>query len=198
MRTFQRTRDNNRSDIPGIRHTLKTLVSNKINCFVVSNAPIYQTLRRLKRANFDKYFNLICGCRDQIADVFPKYIQARQALGDFSGRYATQELETPKPKISLSTLLRILPEEVSANVAFVGDSYHSDMGLANHNQCIGFYVRYAMQDPYLKARLRRFSTDRLEAQYKERREENEQIAKNTQIHELQDPSDLLKYLGLKK
>jgi len=195
---YKKVRDQYKPSYEGIPHVLKALNENGVKCFVFSNAPIYQVLRRIKRTQLGHNFKLILGLRDEIAEVFPKLVKVQTALGQYSGKYEWRVVETPKPNANLAEMLGITPEEVQNNVAFVGDSYKSDMGLAAANGCVGFHALYGSVDPWIKHRLRRFSTERMEAQFHQNGDSKREIAKKTSIYELNRPSDLLKYLGIIK
>jgi phosphoglycolate phosphatase-like HAD superfamily hydrolase len=195
---YKKVRDQYRPSYEGIPDVLKTLNENGIKCFVFSNAPIYQVLRRIKRTQLGHNYKLILGLRDEIAEVFPKLVKVQTALGQYSGKYEWRVVETPKPNANLAEMLSMDPEEVRENVAFVGDSFGSDMGLAAQNGCVGFHALYGSVDPWVRHRLRRFSTEKMEAQFRQNGESLKEIAKKTSIHELNRPGDLLKYLGIVK
>lgn len=195
---FKKVRDRYKPSYDGIPEVLKALNANGIKSFVFSNAPIYQVLRRIKRTQLVDNFKLILGLRDEIAEVFPKLVKVQTALGQYNGKYEWRVVETPKPHANLAEMLGITPEEVQNHVAFVGDSYTNDMGLAAHNKCVGFHALYGKVDPWVRHRLRRFSTDKMEAQFQGNGESKKSIAEKTSIYELDRPGDLLKYLGIQK
>ncbi len=195
---FKKVRDQHRPSYEGIPDVLKALDEAGIKSFVFSNAPIYQVLRRIKRTQLGHHFKLVLGLRDEIAEVFPKLVKVQKALGQFSGKYEWRVVETPKPKANLAEMLGVTQEFVRDHVAFVGDSYSSDMGLAAHNGCVGFHALYGSVDPWIRHKLRRFSTDAMEAQYQENGESKKAIAEKGVIYELNRPSDLLRYLGIVK
>ena len=87
---------------------------------------------------------------------------------------------------------------MSSHVAFVGDSYSNDMGLVLNNGCVGFHAKYGKLDPFIRHRLRQFSTDALEARFMEGGKIKKPNGERHNIYDLNKPSDLLRYLGIRK
>jgi len=195
---FKKVRSNHDQSVQGVEPVLKALNDHDIECFAFSNGPIYRVLDRVKRAQLADYFKLILGLRDQADDVFPDLMKIKMALGEYEGDYKWRVAETPKPNANLAEMLEISPEEVRDHVAFVGDSYSNDMGLAMNNGCVGFHAKYGKLDPFIRHRLRQFSTEKLEARFREGGKIKKTNGEKANIHELNKPSDLLRYLGIRK
>lgn len=195
---FKKVRNQYEPSYKGIPDILRALNDNGIKSFVFSNAPIYQVLRRIKRTQLGHHFKQILGLRDEIAEVFPKLVKVQTALGQYNGKYEWRVVETPKPHANLAEILGVSTEFVQNHVAFVGDSYTSDMGLAAQNGCVGFHALYGSVDPWVRHKLRRFSTEKMEAHYRENGESKKVIEEKASIYELDRPGDLLKYLGIHK
>jgi phosphoglycolate phosphatase-like HAD superfamily hydrolase len=176
--------------IEGVRETLEALLSKDIECFIVTNAPIDWAYARLKRAKLNHYFSLIRGIRSQVNNVI-----TQNELGPEETTIDLDIIHKEKPNVDLSKILNISPEQVRNNVAFVGDSFRADMGLAHLNKCVGFHALYGRSDPAW-AKLNQFVTPTLESNFALKEEEQQIIRKGASIFNLKRPTDLLDYLGL--
>ena len=177
--------------IEGAREMLEILLNNKIKCFIISNTPIDWAYGRLKRAKLHEYFSLIRGTRSQVNNAM-----TQNELEPEGTPIDLGIIHKEKPNVDLSQVLKISPEQVKNNVAFVGDSFRTDMGLAYVNKCIGFHALYGRSDPAW-AKLNQFVTPELESNFASKEEEQQIIKQGACIFNLKQPSDLLDYLGLK-
>jgi phosphoglycolate phosphatase-like HAD superfamily hydrolase len=186
-------------EIEGVRSVLEALISKGIKNFALSNADIDQASRRLDRAGFFQYFQLVAGVRRQVDVIFPQLDQALEDLGRLGDRRKKIEVEISKPNTNLVELLGLSEEEIKNHMAFVGDSELSDMKLAGRYGSVFFHALYNIPKDSVKDRFRRFVWEHKEAKFvaqEKMMRPNGLIPSQQRVYPALKVSDILYYLGM--
>lgn len=173
---------------PGIIEVFQSIVRNKIQIVILTNAPAERTIRRIKQFKLQDLIVQMFGLRqgqlqfdekvtfeanekglkpyhDAIKEVIP-YLgnnthTTEISLGMYRPPYELIIMndKEKKPDIDLARRFDMSEEEVKNQVAVWGDNPNSDMKLAVKNNCTGFYSDYGQTvDPEIRALLKEFAS----------------------------------------
>jgi FMN phosphatase YigB (HAD superfamily) len=172
---------------PWIKEAMETVSKNRKRIIILTDAPSEKTIRRLKQFGLDGYIaqmfgqalpvpqfkeepeyqegeDRLRGIYDAIKIVVPRVDNhARRAMvsmGRYEVNFPVTILQTDerKPFINLSERLGMTPDEVSEQVAVLGDNPDKDIMLAIRNNCAGIYAGYGQIDEPTSDLLREFGT----------------------------------------
>jgi phosphoglycolate phosphatase-like HAD superfamily hydrolase len=139
----------------GVEDTLKGLQEAGVQNTIISDAPLSRIIRRLKHFDIEKYFSAIYGQAEPVSpqerisgECLAHYEEIRRTSGFYETTIpAVLELDNErKPNISFAEKFGKSEDEIADTCAVVGDNFGKDIGLANHNKCLGIYAGYGMPD----------------------------------------------------
>lgn len=148
---FSRVREKNLQPYEGVRETLIWAVNEGIAVIAVTNAPVFQAQRRLRKLKLDRLFTGIAGWNAyEVPEDFTWTRKIKQNEGN--GKYRTYIdklwfLSANELKPGISGYERIMEElQVSAEKTYIiGDSLKKDIAPAVEIGAVSIWARYGQQ-----------------------------------------------------
>ncbi len=193
--TYDAHREKNLALYDGVPDVLNEIHGMGVRMHVISDAPKYKALSRIKLTGIEQFFTSLHAKPDPCESELPEYVAAKQAAGQFQVPFPVGEVPNGKPDIDLGGLLGIPPDDVKNSVAVIGDSLPKDMGLARRNNCLGILASYGNPTAEQVEHLLRFGTrDSERLKHMPLSNELVRLIQETRIHVLERVRDLPAFL----
>jgi phosphoglycolate phosphatase-like HAD superfamily hydrolase len=205
---YAHARNENFKLYEGVKEVLCELVRNNVRNVIVSDAPLSKVLRRLKYFDIDRYFNMVCARGEpktqhemECGSHLLHYEETRRSRGFYNVGIPKENIivleDEKKPNVNLARLLSRTADEISDNVAVVGDNPEKDMKMAHLNNCLGILAAQGAPDVQTRAGLSEFGpADVVARNSAEINPENAEIIKimGDRFKIAKESRDILKYV----
>lgn len=142
---------------PEIDVLLDTWIYNKLALTAISDAPVNLAYLRLKRADLLKKLQRLIALPSPDDNLFPP----DKRMGNKPYLIETVISEIAKPNTNLPKLLELDAETISKTHCLLGNSHHSDVGLAKLNGMLIYVPTWYESTPEERAILQRYAPDKV-------------------------------------
>lgn len=142
---------------PEIDVLLDTLRFNKLALLAISDAPVNLAYLRLKKADLLKKLHRLIA----LPSPDDSHFHPDKRMGNKPYLIETMVSEIAKPNTNLEKVLGLDPETISQTHFMLGNSHHSDVGLAKRYGMLIYVPTWYESSPEERAILQRYAPDRV-------------------------------------